>query len=199
MKRDLDLCRQLLLDLEAQGPDCALNVLRTGLAHDAEERVRFHVRLLLDAGLVREADRTINGVSCVRLTHAGCELLDLCRDEAVWNDAKACVRERTGSLSLTLVRNVLIRWALEAVADSARSARTPRPYFHRPSAVRPTSGALYERYRERRDALTEEEAFRLVRSRPEYRERLDWRYDLGQCDYEASEGARGSSLPIYLG
>src|SRR5690606_26618076 len=109
MKRDLDLCRQLLLDLEAQGPDCALNVLRTGLAHDADERVRFHVRLLLDAGLAREVDRTINGVPCVRLTHAGCELLDLCRDEAVWNDAKACVRERTGSLSLTLVRNVLVR------------------------------------------------------------------------------------------
>ena len=30
----------------------------------------------------------------------------------------------------------------------------------------------------------------------EYRELLDWRYDLGQCDYEAGEGARGSSLPI---
>ena len=128
-------------------------------------------------------------------TPAGCELLDLCRDEQVWNDAKACVRERTGSLSLTLVRNVLIRWALEAVADSARA---PRPYFHRPRAVRPASGALYERYRERRDALTEEEALRLVRSRPDYRERLDWRYDLGQCDFESAEGVRGNSLPIYL-
>lgn len=195
MKRDLDFCRQLLLDLEAQGADCALNVLRNGMLRDAGQRVRFHIRLLIDAGLVKQVEQTINGTPCVRLTHAGCELIDLCRDEATWNDAKAFVRERTGSHSLALVRNVLTRWAVEAVADRPRQ---PRPYFMRPNGQRPASRALYERYRERHDHRSEEEALRVARQHLETPERLDWRYDLGECEYDSFEPVRDNTLPIYL-
>src|SRR5262245_15160241 len=80
MKRDIDLARQLLLDIEGRGADCSVSVLRTDVNHDAEERVRYHLRLLVDAGLLKEIDRTASGVPCLRLTDAGHELIELARN-----------------------------------------------------------------------------------------------------------------------
>jgi len=42
MKRDLDLARQLLLDIENRGTDCSVSVLRSGSNHQSEEQVRYH-------------------------------------------------------------------------------------------------------------------------------------------------------------
>ena len=77
MKRDLDLARQLLLDIESRGADCSTSVLRSGPNHDLQERIRYHLRLLIDAQLLQEVDRTSSGVPCVRLTHEGHELLGI--------------------------------------------------------------------------------------------------------------------------
>lgn len=114
MKRDIDLARGLLLDIEARGTDCSVSVLRTDANHDAEERVRYHLRLLVDAGYLKEVDRTASGVPCLRLTDAGHELIELVRVESRWREAKWACQERTGGLSLTVVRGILLEWALGA-------------------------------------------------------------------------------------
>jgi hypothetical protein len=176
MKRDLDLARQLLLEIESRGADCSVSVLRTGPNHEAEERVRYHLRLLIDAGLLKEVDRTAGGVPCLRLTDAGHETIELTRSEPRWREAKRLCQERTGGLSLGVIRNLLAHWALD----------TPRVRPRRRYAIE--APALVEgRYRGRRspyrfepliesdvDALAEEDV-RYVRVRPS---RLDgWRYD----------------------
>jgi hypothetical protein len=120
MKRDLDLARQLLVDIEGRGADCSLSVLRSGPNHEAEERIRYHLRLLIDAGLLKEVDRAANGVPCVRLTDAGHELIELSRSEGRWRRALQACHERTGGVSLAIVRAILIRWAL-AERPRARS------------------------------------------------------------------------------
>ena len=112
MKRDVDLARQLLLDIESRGADCSTSVLRTGPNHEAEERVRYHLRLLIDAGYLKEVDRAANGVPCVRLTDAGHELIELSRHEERWRQAKWACQERTGGLSLAVTRAILFRWAV---------------------------------------------------------------------------------------
>src|SRR5687768_10619769 len=139
MKRDLDLARQLLLDIENRGADCSVSVLRTGPNHEAEERVRYNLRLLIDAGLLKEIDRTASGVPCVRLTDAGHELIELTRSESRWRDAKSACRERTGGLSLTVIRGILLQWAVESPG-----LRPPRRF-----TVTPPSG-LDGRYAGRR-------------------------------------------------
>jgi hypothetical protein len=113
MKRDLDLARQLLLEVEDHGANCPL----TDLAHagEADERVRHHVRLLVDDGLLKEAERTSAGVPCVRLTNEGHEFLEVATSEALWRDAKWLVQEKTGALSFRAVRELLASWAAEAV------------------------------------------------------------------------------------
>lgn len=112
MKRDIDLARQLLLDIEARGVDCSVSVLRTAAHHEAEERVRCHLRLLIDAGYLKEIDRTANGVPCLRLTDSGHELIELTRSETRWRHAKRACHERTGGISLTVIRGLLVKWSL---------------------------------------------------------------------------------------
>jgi hypothetical protein len=127
MKRDLDLARQLLLDIEARDADCSVSVLKptplreslNGTANhnfassnfDTDERIRYHLRLLIDGGYLREVDRTTAGVPCVRLTHDGHELIELSRQEELWREAKWLCQERTGGLSLTVIRTFLVRLA----------------------------------------------------------------------------------------
>ena len=126
MKRDLDLARQLLLDIENRGTDCSVSVLRSGSNHQSEEQVRYHLRLLIDAGLLKEIDRTSAGIPCVRLTHEGHELLELARSEPRWREAKYACQERLGGLSLTVIRGILLRWAVAATSRSPVTSSMPR-------------------------------------------------------------------------
>lgn len=134
MKRDIDLARELLLDIENRGIDCSMTVLRTGPNQENEERIRYHLRLLIDAGLLKEVDRTSTGIPCLRLTHDGHELLELARHEGRWRQAKAICQQRIGGLSLSVIRQLLIRLALH-------------PRYLDPQYVGPTNGRRYRPYR----------------------------------------------------
>jgi len=124
MKRSLDLARKLLLDIENRGSNCSVSVLRTGPDNSAEERVRYHLQLLIDAGLLSEVDRTSAGIPCVRLTHEGHELLELTRSESLWQEAKWICQERLGGLSLTMIRQLLLRMTLGGSPGYATPRRT---------------------------------------------------------------------------
>jgi hypothetical protein len=76
--------------------------------------VRYHLRLLVDGGYLKEVDRTASGVPCLRLTDAGHELIELVRVESRWRHAKGACQERTGGLSLKVVQGILLEWALGA-------------------------------------------------------------------------------------
>ncbi len=149
MKRDLDLARQLLLDIENRGTDCSVSVLRSGSNHQSEEQVRYHLRLLIDAGLLKEIDRTSAGIPCVRLTHDGHELLELARSELRWRDAKHACQERVGGLSLTVIRGILLRWAVAATTRAPRYQRAPitRRMRHESDLARERAAYHVEPYR----------------------------------------------------
>lgn len=190
MKRDLDLCRQLLADIEGHGPDCAVTALRPGTTGEGDETVRYHLRLLIDADLVKEVDRHTGGVPCVRLTNAGHEMLELSRSEARWREAKWVVGERTGTQSLSVIRSVLARWAFEAATVGERwrprqAGNAPRPYSHaapyRPyyrrvePRVEPRAEPRYRFEREAEPTVVEPRlATTSVRSPYAYLERFDW-------------------------
>ncbi|MEX2167929.1 MAG: DUF2513 domain-containing protein [Pirellulales bacterium] len=201
MKRDVDLARQLLFDLEAQGADCSLGALRTGLAHDAEERVRYHVRLLIDAGLVKEIDRTTAATPCVRLTNAGHEFIELARSEGRWRKATWVVQQHTGGASLTVLRALLTKWAVQAVA-SARGYR-PRRRRSDPYRVNYYRAAAHQAYDDPRAfAAYDEYDPRRLRERPDYREQFDWperfERDFAHENGNVGEPTVGLSLPIQM-
>ncbi len=185
MKRDLDLARQLLLDIENRGADCSVSVLRTGSSQDCEEGIRYHLRLLIDAGLLKEIDRTSAGIPCVRLTHDGHEFLEICRSDSRWREAKLICQERTGGLSLKVIQGLLTRWAWRSVARVPRRRRpylAPNPrleaeiYFDE-SVYQDDRTYRVEPYgfddRETWDREAwDEDSSRYVRVRPETRERM---------------------------
>lgn len=145
MNRNLDLCRALLFEIQQSGADCPINRLRgeperattgsNGVAAAATpEAVRYHLRLLIDEGLIKETDRSQAGVPCVRLTSGGHELIELTRSDSRWRGAKQYVRDATGGVSLRVVRTLLTRWAVEGASAAGWAAYrrgVPRPYYHR--------------------------------------------------------------------
>ena len=190
MKRDLDLSRQLLIDIENRGVDCSVSVLRTGPDQEAEDRIRYHLRLLVDAGLLKEVDRTAGGIPCLRLTDDGHELLELARHEPRWVEAKRVCQDRIGGLSLTVIRGLLLRWAVQGVGAWRRRPRALVHYESRPAEIhrepyyysdhyyrqrRPNSADGYRYETDRYDDAEwrGEDEVRYFRVRPEFRD--DWR------------------------
>lgn len=117
MKRDLDLVRQLLFVIESS-ETAALNHVY-GLS-PGDQRVQYHLRLLVDAGLARGVGLTGEGSVCVRLTWDGHEMLELVRNESLWERAKRLVQDKTGGYSLEAIRAVLRKWTELSVADEDR-------------------------------------------------------------------------------
>jgi hypothetical protein len=206
MKRDVDLIRQLLFDIERHGADCPCDVLRNGVATEADERIRYHLRLLVDAGLAKEIDRTAAGAPCVRLTNAGHEFLDLCRGDERWREAKWLVQEQTGGLSLTVLRAVLTKWAVDTISRGERHRRWRRVYrppFYRDYYYRDEPGYRVDSYRYGREPVFDGEPVRLVRTRAAYRDRVDigdeWAYGQeGRIDEPVTDDTLGVSLPVNM-
>lgn len=204
MKRDVDLIRQLLFDIERQGAECSLDALRNGESQPIDERARYHLRLAIDAGLAKEIDRTSAGQPCVRLTNAGHEFLDLCRGDARWREAKWIVQEQTGGLSLTLLRAVLTKWAVDGISRSERHRRWRRSYhpyyesgYHRGEPVYRVDSYRYER-----EPVFEDEPVRLVRPRRDYREAIApgerWEREAVPVEEMLSDEPLGVSLPVHM-
>lgn len=112
MKRDLDLCRTLLLELEEDPAVTGMKNLEVDGV--TEEQVSYHVKLLHEAGLIEAHDASaLNSFRWypIRLTWQGHEFLDAARDEARWDKAKAFAREKTGSLAFEFVKVALFKVA----------------------------------------------------------------------------------------
>ena len=108
MKRDMDLIRAILLNVEQQGPPegwCDVQ-----LPGHSEEEISYHVMLLRDAGLVEAVKLSTQDGVCwrpKRLTYEGHEFLDAARNDTFWNKGKATAIEKTGSLSMEALKIAL--------------------------------------------------------------------------------------------
>lgn len=88
MKSDMDLIRQILLHIEERDD------LGFDFADYEQQMVAYHVRLLVEAGLLHAVALTaIDGTIHLQggrtaLTWSGHEFLDAARDEGRWTEAK---------------------------------------------------------------------------------------------------------------
>jgi hypothetical protein len=208
MQRDVDLVRQLLLGLERRGGDCSLEVLRADLKHGTDERIRHHVRLLVDAGWIKEVEcehpradgAPASDAPRLRLTHAGQEFIEVARSDAHWREAKAVVIEASGGLPLTLVRALLFRRAWQRVERSERRRlRRRRRRYLQVSEPKMRSRS----HDADPEFLGDDDQVRLVRRRPIDRarptRRAGWQADLyGDVAAELAGGPAEVSLPDEL-
>ena len=91
MKRDMDLCRKIMLVIEEQYVDTAIfNLAVDGYSL---EQVAYHCKILCEAGIVTEynstyGDNRLQFFSVGSLTWEGHEYLDKIRDTTIWQKTK---------------------------------------------------------------------------------------------------------------
>lgn len=112
MKRDMDLCRAILFEIE--NSDEVHSFHDISVDGYSEQQIFYHVKLLHDAGLVEAHDGSTMAELrwfAQRLTWTGHEFLDATRDETIWNKAKTRVAGELGSVPFVIVRDVVTQLA----------------------------------------------------------------------------------------
>jgi DNA-binding transcriptional ArsR family regulator len=116
MKRDMDLARQILLNLEESknqiGPD---DVNIKGYSKD---EIAYHIMLLGEAGLINAYDcSTFDGPNwrAERLTWQGHEFIEASRDQKRWNQAKKLIKDKGVGLTFDVAKVVLIKLMTDRV------------------------------------------------------------------------------------
>lgn len=109
MKRDMDLIRFLLLDIEGEEkPD---------LSAYTEEQIDYHRYLLIDGDLVHGnvtwgsdayGQAKIMHIWIRSMASKGHDFLDDARNDNVWQEAKKAIAEKGATVSLTVIQGLLI-------------------------------------------------------------------------------------------
>jgi uncharacterized protein DUF2513 len=112
MKRDMDLIRQILLELEAaENLHGVVDIQAPGYSPD---QVTYHVKLLAEAGLIEARNRShLRGIvwQPSSLTWRGHEFLDATRNASVWQKLKAELKDRGVTLPFELVQQLALKIA----------------------------------------------------------------------------------------
>ena len=111
MKRDMDLARKILFEIEAcedpLGPTDDLKI--DGYS---DQVVSYHVKILAEAGLLEAEDVSEMGTDGFRvwaksLTWQGHEFIEAARDETHWRKTKKLVSEKGGGLMFEVLKFAL--------------------------------------------------------------------------------------------
>ena len=112
MKRDLDLIRQILLEVEKkEKPIGWIDIQVKGYSN---EQVAYHVKLLAVEGYMNAKDlstKTEFDYKPIRLTLRGHDFLNAARDDTVWNQVKETVGNKIVSTSLEVLKSILISFS----------------------------------------------------------------------------------------
>ena len=122
MKRDMDLVRSILLQVEDADGGCESGQLEFMGRSQAE--VYYHIELmqqrgLIDATLRRDWNGGVVYASISGLTWDGQDFLDSMRDDRVWARAKKAVKDSVGSTTFDVVKKVCSEVAASMVLRSA--------------------------------------------------------------------------------
>ena len=111
MRRNQDLIREMLLEMEAEDGWVFIETL-DGEGDQTEERA-YHRRLMSDGGLI-DMSSIKHGY---RMTSAGHDYLDAIRDEGLWAKTKATVAETGGNATLQIFINSASGFLRKKISD----------------------------------------------------------------------------------
>jgi hypothetical protein len=117
MQRDLDLIRDILLQVEKL--PCPAHWYEIAIPGRSREQLCYHAKLAHDAGLIEARFLTGSTIFTVhRLTNEGHEFLDAARENTIWKRAKETVASSTGILTVVAPKTALTLIVQKAVAAS---------------------------------------------------------------------------------
>jgi len=118
MKRDMDLCREILLEMERRSWSDRSETIQ--VAEYSAEQIHYHIKILAEAGLIDAADASSrNGIQWIplSLTWHGHEFLDAARDNGRWARAKSLM-ERVRGMTFEVLTTVLTKFLTDAATDA---------------------------------------------------------------------------------
>lgn len=120
MKRDMDLIRKIMLEVESW--PLHKRGTRPEIPGYDPQVISYHVMLLDEAGLLKGLDAS--GASDIdwfvdRLTWPGHEFVEAARDEARWRKALNTITQKGGAVVFEIVKQALVQLAKEAVFGPA--------------------------------------------------------------------------------
>jgi len=110
MKRDMDLVRKILLEVEKNPESDAL--IEISIEGYSEDNIAYHVALLVEAGLLINFfnnGKMVPVAVAAHMTWAGHDFLDACRDEGRWQKAKSIIGEQVKSAPFDVLKSVLVK------------------------------------------------------------------------------------------
>jgi hypothetical protein len=109
MRRDIDLIRKILLEVEKQ--ETISNSFDLALEGHTVKEVSYHVKLLSQAGYLEATynptRESPDNWKPVCLTWSGHEFLDAARDNTVWAKTKAKLGEKLPSVTFDIFKSLL--------------------------------------------------------------------------------------------
>ena len=130
MKRDMNLIRKIMLQVEARPSVNDWDLVE--IDGRAQEEISYHVWLLSEAGMVEALDHCglgPNGFCYVPkyLTIQGHDFLDSIRDDSVWKKVKQALAVIGGSGSLEVVKAVAKAVTMKVVMGALDASSSPSP------------------------------------------------------------------------
>ena len=116
MKRDMDLVRKILIELEKL--PYSSGFVDLPIEGYSPDEVSYHVMLLSETGLIEAIDlSTLSGPhwAPIRLTWSGHEFVEASRDENRWEKAKNIMKEKGSGFAFGVLQNLLVQLMTKAV------------------------------------------------------------------------------------
>lgn len=114
MKRNMDLVRQILLEIEKRSdPGEIAHVQLVGFD---EEEISYHIQLLDDGGLLKGTDFSTRTVDWMAgpLTWEGHDYLDAIRSDTIWKKVKIHLKDHGLSYTFEIVKALAVKFGKEA-------------------------------------------------------------------------------------
>jgi Hypothetical protein (DUF2513) len=112
MKRDMELIRHLMLEVESQDSDFQYASLQK--MGYTEAQIDYHLQLLIEEGLIDGEVIPLHGspdismtIVISKLSWKGHEFLDNARNESVWKETMKTVKEKGGSVAVGVLIQLL--------------------------------------------------------------------------------------------
>lgn len=124
MKRDMDLVRDILLDVEAANKPSMSNLLMAiGQSDENAIKLSYHLTMLIEQAQYLTGTKRMNVSSAVgtewlflELTWQGHDFLDDTRDSEVWKKTKTGI-EKLGGAGWDVVRSVAVAYAKQKAKE----------------------------------------------------------------------------------
>ena len=118
MKRDMEIVREILLEVEAQKASKVSKIIPSEDENNSD--YMEHISLLIDEGfltgkVIRGAQMQIAAISIIPpgLTWSGHDFLDAARSDTVWKKAMGKVKDAGGSITFELMKSLLKKLAAQ--------------------------------------------------------------------------------------